>query len=323
MASKTDFKGSFPEALKNPNNCVVKEFPGIPYTFGYRPHLSAGVAFIVLFFLAMAYHLGFAMKKKRWPSVILAYGAFVEVLGWAGRTWASQCPYNQHAYLMQIVTLIIAPVFFTAALYVQLGQLIHVLGKQTSRLPARLYAYVFVSCDVLSMLIQIIGATIAGKASSSHKGDSPAAGTNIVLAGVAIQLASTAIFTGLVVDFRLRAGRMGVIPRSYRPVFAALYVALACHLVRGVFRAAGLAEGWTGDLLRHERPFVSLDGFLMLLAVGIFVALDPARIIDAADLLPAHQDGVRRAKEMVEEAEHGNGSIVAGRGGYNAPTRGF
>ncbi|KAK6851598.1 RSB1-integral membrane transporter [Apiospora arundinis] len=298
MASKTDFKGSFPEALKNPNNCVVKEFPGIPYTFGYRPHLSAGVAFIVLFFLAMAYHLGFAMKKKRWPSVILAYGAFVEVLGWAGRTWASQCPYNQHAYLMQIVTLIIAPVFFTAALYVQLGQLIHVLGKQTSRLPARLYAYVFVSCDVLSMLIQIIGATIAGKASSSHKGDSPAAGTNIVLAGVAIQLA-------------------------YRPVFAALYVALACHLVRGVFRAAGLAEGWTGDLLRHERPFVSLDGFLMLLAVGIFVALDPARIIDAADLLPAHQDGVRRAKEMVEEAEHGNGSIVAGRGGYNAPTRGF
>lgn len=78
MASKTDFKGSFPEALKNPNNCVVKEFPGIPYTFGYRPHLSAGVAFIVLFFLAMAYHLGFAMKKKRWPSVILAYGAFGE-----------------------------------------------------------------------------------------------------------------------------------------------------------------------------------------------------------------------------------------------------
>lgn len=56
---------------------------------------------------------------------------------------------------MQIVTLIIAPVFFTAALYVQLGQLIHVLGKQTSRLPARLYAYVFVSCDVLSMLIQV------------------------------------------------------------------------------------------------------------------------------------------------------------------------
>lgn len=220
---------------------------------------------------------------------------------------------------MQIVTLVIAPVFFTAALYVQLGQLIHVLGKESSRLPARLYLYVFVACDVLSMIIQVIGGAIAGRASSGHRGVSPAAGTNIALAGVVIQLASTALFTGLVVDFRVRAGRMGVIPRSYRPVFAALFVALACHLARDVFRAAGLAEGWTGPLLRRERAFVSLDGFLMLLAVAIFIALDPARIIDAADLLPAHGQ-VQRAKEMVEEE---NGSVNGEGRGYNTQRRAF
>jgi hypothetical protein len=30
-----------------------------------------------------------------------------EVIGWAGRTWSSQCPYNANAFLMQITTLII------------------------------------------------------------------------------------------------------------------------------------------------------------------------------------------------------------------------
>lgn len=31
----------------------------------------------------------------------------VEVIGWAGRTWSSKCPYNSTAFLMQISTLII------------------------------------------------------------------------------------------------------------------------------------------------------------------------------------------------------------------------
>lgn len=30
-----------------------------------------------------------------------------EIIGWAGRTWSSQCPYNANAFLMQISTLII------------------------------------------------------------------------------------------------------------------------------------------------------------------------------------------------------------------------
>lgn len=31
----------------------------------------------------------------------------VEIVGWAGRAWSSQCPYNSTAFLMQISTLII------------------------------------------------------------------------------------------------------------------------------------------------------------------------------------------------------------------------
>jgi hypothetical protein len=39
--------------------------------------------------------------------------AIVEVIGWAGRTWSSKCPYNSTAFLMQISTLIIGEYFWT------------------------------------------------------------------------------------------------------------------------------------------------------------------------------------------------------------------
>jgi hypothetical protein len=58
---------------------------------------------------------------------------------------------------MQITTLIIAPVFFTAALYVLLGVLIKLLGRQSSLLSARMYAIVFVTCDIISLVVQVRG----------------------------------------------------------------------------------------------------------------------------------------------------------------------
>lgn len=56
---------------------------------------------------------------------------------------------------MQITTLIIAPVFFTAALYVLLGILINVLGRESSLLSAKMYTIVFLSCDVISLVVQV------------------------------------------------------------------------------------------------------------------------------------------------------------------------
>lgn len=56
---------------------------------------------------------------------------------------------------MQITTLIIAPVFFTAALYILLGNFINLLGRQSSLLSARMYTIVFLTCDVVSLVIQV------------------------------------------------------------------------------------------------------------------------------------------------------------------------
>jgi hypothetical protein len=62
-----------------------------------------------------------------------------QVHGWAGRTWNSQCPYNKAAFLMQISTLVIAPFFFAAAIYLSLARLIVRRGPQYSLLNPKAY----------------------------------------------------------------------------------------------------------------------------------------------------------------------------------------
>lgn len=56
---------------------------------------------------------------------------------------------------MQITTLIIGPVFFTAALYVLLGTFIAILGRGYSLISARMYTIVFLSCDLISLVLQV------------------------------------------------------------------------------------------------------------------------------------------------------------------------
>lgn len=76
MGAKAAFLASLPEQIRNPNNCWVEKLPGVPYSAGYRPSLAAGVTFIILFFSAYAYHVALSIRKKRWASIALAYGAF-------------------------------------------------------------------------------------------------------------------------------------------------------------------------------------------------------------------------------------------------------
>ncbi|KAK8092004.1 hypothetical protein PG997_002365 [Apiospora hydei] len=326
MGSKADFLASLPEQIRSPNNCWAEKLPGVPYNYGYRPSLAAGASFIVLFAFALIYHLTLSMRKKRWVSVALSYGAFVELIGWVGRTWGSQCPYNQHAYLMQIVTLIIGPVFVTAALYILLGQLIQIFGPESSMLSSRMYTIIFLTCDWVTLIIQAIGAAMAASAQRTRKNPTP--GTNTMIAGIVFQLATMAVFAGLAVDFLRRISKSassarsigdvdgGSVPKQYYSVLTALFISLVCIVARNLFRVVELAEGWTGHLMLHERYFVALDGLLMVLAVWIFIVLDPARLVDEnRDLFTRPADVERvihKGSLEVEEAEHG------GRGSYGA-----
>ncbi|KAK8846512.1 hypothetical protein IAR55_005598 [Kwoniella newhampshirensis] len=172
--------------------------------YGYTPTPSWCLAFIVLFSVTAAVHSAQAIRYKYWvifPTLVL--GALLEVLGWSGRYWSSQNVTLLTPFLMQICTLIMAPVFFSAYDYVVLGMAISRLGPQYSLIRPNWYFIVFITADLISLILQAIG---GGQAASSAADGAPTqSATNIMVAGIIFQLVSMGVFIFFGLDFMLRA----------------------------------------------------------------------------------------------------------------------
>lgn len=270
-----------PEPLRNENNCQVEYIEGFDYAYGYRPSMVAGAIFCALFGINVFWHLFQTIRFRRWTSILLVIGAITELIGWVGRTWSAACPYNENAFLIQITTLIIAPVFFSGALYVLLGHFIVHLGPGSSILTAKWYAIIFLVSDLVSLVLQAAGGGMASIASGNL--EDPWPGTRIMIAGVGFQLAAMTIFLVLAVDFLRRQMRLPgggrSMPRDQMLVLVALFVSAAAIYARNIFRAIELAQGWNGHLMEVEGYFIGLDGALMVLAVSVFIPFEPAKAL--------------------------------------------
>lgn len=197
-ARSTEFTQQQADVLKSGCHDLIA---GYDTSYGYVPTFGAGIAFCILFLLSTSAHVFQFARVRRWTSLTFALGAMsmknatslsnrlvtdrpfpAELIGWAGRTWSSKCPYNGDAFLMQITTLIIAPTFFTAGLYVILGTLINRLGRRSSLLGPKMYAIVFLTADIVALVIQAIGGVLASTEADKINGDTET-GTNIMVSG--------------------------------------------------------------------------------------------------------------------------------------------
>ncbi|PWY84597.1 RTA1-domain-containing protein [Aspergillus sclerotioniger CBS 115572] len=272
-----DFKQQLTEG------CHAK-IEGYGTSYGYVPSLAAGIVFCTLFGLSMILHMVQLVWKRTWWCAVFVLGCMVEVLGWAGRTWSAECPYNGTAFLMQISTLIIAPTFFTAGIYILLGRFIHLLGPETSILSPKLYLWIFVTCDVVSLVVQAVGGGMASIEVNKVNGNT-APGTHTMVAGIVFQLASITVFVFLAADFirrTLRQQLLQTMTGTIVPLLGAMIFSVVCIYIRSIYRTIELSQGWTGFLITHERYFIVLDGVMMVLAVGIFNIFHPGW------LLPKH-----------------------------------
>ncbi|KAG2412267.1 hypothetical protein HFD88_009824 [Aspergillus terreus] len=254
---------------------------GIGTPYGYQPSEAAGIAFLVLFGLSMIVHTVQFAWSKTWWCAVFSIGCLTEILGWAGRTWSSQCPYNMTAFLMQISTLIIAPVFFTAGVYVLLGRFIQILGRESSIMSPKMYLWVFCTCDVISLVIQAIGGGLASVESNKINGNT-APGTHIMVAGIVFQMFSITVFVVCAADHVRRVLRLRLwksVDGSFLPLFGAMVFSVLCIYVRSIYRTIELAEGWSGYLITTERYFIALDGAMMVAAVVIFNIFHPGFIM--------------------------------------------
>lgn len=91
--------------------------------YKYRPSLPANVMFLLLFLIAGGVHTWLGIRWKSWWFMgFMIAGCLSEVIGYGGRIMLWQNPWSFAGFMIQIVFVTGAPVYYTAAIYITLSK---------------------------------------------------------------------------------------------------------------------------------------------------------------------------------------------------------
>lgn len=259
---------------------VTPQCPAIATTYGYYPILSVNAFFLALFGLCCLGCLIIGVWTKTWTyTVALGIGTLLETAGYAGRILMNDNPWSDSGFRLQIVCLILGPSLVAAAIYLTLKHFVLYCGQQYSPLKPRLYPWVFIGCDIGSIVLQACGGGIAASGGNSNI-KLLNAGNNLIIAGIAFQVATMAGCGLLVLLYiwRYRKGaplkgqlddksnyqlskEQGTVSLGKVKLFAAVVsLSYVTVLIRCIYRLPEMAGGWGNPLMRNEKEFLLLDG---------------------------------------------------------------
>jgi len=276
--------------------------------------LGIGITGLTLFTISTIAHIYQMWTSRMWWLVVLALGGITEIIGYAARIYSWYDDTNLNAFLAQTVTLIIAPSFFSAALYIVFGQIIHIVGRQYSILSPKWYTVIFVIADLISLIVQSIGGGEAAVATQTNSDTSK--GTHIMVAGICWQMFSMSIYVLLVIIYMFQISKANVKQtRSMKIFLSGMCVVTLMIFIRCIYRTVELLGGWSGYIITHEVYFACLDGLPMVIALIAFNIFHPGRYIK--------NDNRNNAMNTVSEAKMNDNSNNAVRTVPEAKTNGI
>ncbi|KAJ3021344.1 hypothetical protein HKX48_008739 [Thoreauomyces humboldtii] len=290
--------------------CTVAEHGKIHYL----PNLPANIIYLVIFALLFFLHLGLGARYRTWGFTIpIIMGAACEVIGYGGRIMGRSDPFSLNPFLVYLVPLTIGPAFLTASIYLCLGRIVTVYGRIHSRLAPRTYTIVFVTFDLVSLILQSIGGAMAAQSVTQSQLDN---GVHVMMAGLIWQVVSIVLFLIVWTDFvlaRRRAvasgmgsgngnvqfdgligsegftyfqwgkviGRITYLYSHHRFTDilypTALLASTLLILIRCIFRVSELSGGFNGSEANNEVEFMILEGPMIFIATGLMAAFHPGR----------------------------------------------
>ncbi|KID79522.1 Efflux pump himE [Metarhizium brunneum] len=246
-------------------NCTLDNCPAEWSIYGFRPSLAANATFLGLFILVGLAHGYLGFRWRSWGFMGgMILGCLSEAIGYAGRIMLYNNPFSFVGFMVQIVCLTIAPVFYTASIYVTLSKTIMYFAPDLSRFNPQLFYWIFIPFDVICLILQAAG----GAMSSNSNGDDRL-GVNISMAGLALQVVVLTAFVVCFADYMVRYVRSGR-TRSFgwrlNTFFLGLASSVLLILARCAYRVAELKDGYNGSLIREEIPFIILEGVVIVIA---------------------------------------------------------
>jgi hypothetical protein len=299
----------------------------------YNPSFALAVVGIIIFQVPIAVLLYFTLRHSKGYRhryfVCVLIGAVLEELGYIFRAISikhqtsrvrsfvhillnlppeslsltvSICLVPQAPFILSAVLIVIAPLFVAAGLYMLLSHLIPAILPADHRhiygISPRFLAKIFVASDIISLLTQTAGAGLASN--KTAKRSALDTGKDVLMAGLALQVATISIFLIVVFGFHQRARFVeneNSSDKGWKKVILGVYIAatlvqVGCWLsffprvgqgvtntvqMRSVYRLIEFAMGFEGYLYTHEWPFWVFDSILMLAAVSVLCICHPAK----------------------------------------------
>lgn len=278
--------------------------------YHYRPTEWICILYVTLFALSTLTHLGQALRSRRWYLIpTLVAGGVGEIIGWSARLWSSINILAVNGFLMQISTLIFSPTFITAANFILLGIIVNRVGSQYGRISPRNYGVIFLTADVVALIIQAVGGSVAASADTLSAANN---GGNIMLGGIIIQLVAIVLYSILAGDFfyhvlankPVRAVRnrkdeekngstvlssdhdsqgypntATVITGRMKLMILGLGLSTLFLFIRSIYRTIELSNGWNGRIIGTQHYFNILDGGMVFLALFTINVLHPTYLL--------------------------------------------
>ncbi|TVY33551.1 Protein RTA1 [Lachnellula subtilissima] len=266
--------------------------------YRYHPSLVAAAIFVACFAITTLLHIVQAARARTYYFIPLIIGGLLECIGYVGRALAHNNETNMSIFIMQTLTLLVAPALFAASIYMILGRLVLATrGESLAPIRASRLTKIFVCGDVVAFLVQAGGGGLMAQQKTQDSGKF------IVLAGLFIQIIFFGIFviTSSIFHKRLAGSPTQeslVVPRQ-KYMFA-LYFASLLILIRSVFRVLEFAGGNTGPLESSEVYLYVFDAILMLGVMVGFNIVHPGAIIGRK----AQKDSI-----LLSDRESGRGGL--------------
>jgi hypothetical protein len=163
----------------------------------YQPTFLGNLVYAIVFSICLIAHVIYGFRNRTWGFTACFFcGLVLEIIGYTGRMLMHYNPFKQTNFMLYLVPLTIAPAFLSAGIYLCLARIVVLYnseGIEISRLKPRTYTLIFVACDFISLLLQAAGGAIASMAETRTL---ETTGINIMIAGLAFQVASMALFMG-------------------------------------------------------------------------------------------------------------------------------
>lgn len=179
----------------------------------FCPSYGAAIAFAVLFGLITLAHVVQAVWHRKPFLMVLITGSLWEAGGYVARTFSVIDQKNEPPYTVQLLLIILAPLWLNAFCYMCLGRMIHCFTppKQDKvfGFRARRIGLMFVLADIGAFIIQLTGAMML---SPDYPASVQQAGLHVYMGGVGVQLFFILIFLCIAIKFQLTLRRQSAHP---------------------------------------------------------------------------------------------------------------